>query len=714
VKSSVALSRLFVAACFPILTGTLAAQSVHDKIGYTQLVAELGGVPGGGTATTYIRANDPTWRYRKGTSEASTPTNSWRLNGFAEDATWITGQTSVGYEDSDDNTLLSDMRGRYASVYLRHSFTVVAGKVPSRLFLRLYSDDGAIVWINGAEVARVRAGAGFRAFNALATGSVDNASWEEFRLENAGAYLISGTNLLAVHGFNSSLSSTDFSLDAELLMPPVTQVESPDSRYDGINKFLPFASPNPTPSPGYQFTLAGIDYGGTTIEVRSFPPTPSYNFQQSVHGNNVALRLFHNINSVAPDIERIHSYETNDWLNAGSLRTDLNVTPNIEHSFTQNHSWIATHSAANQDSYNRALRRYDFAAGRDNFLPVVGVNYWFPQDANPPAVPPFLSTAYHVLSVGLSDGRHSQGGTVTGYDGAGRMKPEIVAPESAPSYSTAVTTATVALLMELANLTPVLNSAMNIEAMKAIVLAGATKEEFPGWARTTTRPIDTVYGAGELNVRHSYRILTGGEQPAAPGIPVAFAGWDFDSLSAAAPKGYSFVVENNARLVQFSAFLTWHRQFTASPWTNDFGTAPTLPNLDLRLYTANAGIPVALVDSSVSTIDNIEHLYRLELPAGEYLLQATSNTLSDYGIAWRATPEALPPSFTLARGGMGVTVNLASIVVGVDYVIQRSTDLSSLHWIDVQTITASGPTASYLDTAGDPRAFYRVQWDLWK
>jgi len=692
---------------------SLPAQSVKDRIGYTQLVAELGGPPGGGTATTYLCAADSAWRYRKGTSEASAPTDDWRFTGFIEDASWFTGQASIGYGDGDDNTVLNDMQGGggYTSVYLRHAFTVAPGKVPHRLLLRLYVDDGAIVWINGVEVARVRAGSGFRAYDATADSpAVDNAVWEEFRLENAAAYLVEGANTLALHAFNQSPGSSDFSVDAELLMPPVTQVESLDARFDNIDKYLPLASPNPAPSPGYQFTQVGGSYHGTTIEVRSFPAGIGY--AQSPHGGNVAFRLFDNANSVAPDIERVRAYETNDWLNGSFLQTDLTVPPDVEEGFTQNHSWIGAHSAGNQTAYNRALRRYDFGCARDNYLPVVGVNYWFPQDMNPPPVPPLLSTAYHSLSVGLSDGRHSQGGTVAGYDGDGRMKPEIVAPETAPSYSTAVTTAAVALLMELANITPNLAPAMNIEAMKAIILAGATKEEFPSWARTATRPIDTLYGAGELNVRHSYHILDGGEQPASPGTPVGFHGWDFDFLSAAAPKEYTFVVEPNARLVQFSAFLTWHRQFSAAPWTNDFGTAPTLPNLDLRLYTAINGTPVSLVDSSVSTIDNIEHLYQLELPAGEYLLQATSDTLSDFGIAWRSTPEALPPTFTLARSGATVAVGLSGLVNGVQYIVQRSPDLSA--WTNVHTFTASGPSALHVDPDAGERAFYCIQWNAWK
>ena len=50
--------------------------------------------------TTYIAPTDPAWRYRKGTSEASAQREAWRQTGFAEDASWLTGKTSVGYGDA--------------------------------------------------------------------------------------------------------------------------------------------------------------------------------------------------------------------------------------------------------------------------------------------------------------------------------------------------------------------------------------------------------------------------------------------------------------------------------------------------------------------------------------------------------------------------------------------------------------------------------------
>ncbi|RIK73924.1 MAG: hypothetical protein DCC68_24060, partial [Planctomycetota bacterium] len=169
-------------------------------------------------AVTLLPQQSTTWRYRKGTSEASNPTTAWRQPGFTMDASWLTGQTSVGYGDNDDRTLLSDMQNTYSSVYLRNTFTIAsAADMPQQLRLRVYSDDGALVWINGVEVARLRLPAGEIAFNALA--GDHEAAWDELLLSNPAAFLNVGANTIAVHGFNATLGSSDFSIDAEVIDP---------------------------------------------------------------------------------------------------------------------------------------------------------------------------------------------------------------------------------------------------------------------------------------------------------------------------------------------------------------------------------------------------------------------------------------------------------------------------------------------------------------
>jgi CotH kinase protein/Lamin Tail Domain len=175
---------------------------------------------------TYIASLASGWKYKKGNAEASSPVEAWRAVAY-DDSSWSTGQAAIGYGDSNVVTTLSDMRrtilnAGYASVYFRKSFTVPSGSVPRRLKLRVCIDDGCVVWINGREVARLHVGAGQLANNYLAPANHDNNTWDEVILENADTFLIGGTNVVAVHGFNTSMGSGDFSMDLELQSVPAT------------------------------------------------------------------------------------------------------------------------------------------------------------------------------------------------------------------------------------------------------------------------------------------------------------------------------------------------------------------------------------------------------------------------------------------------------------------------------------------------------------
>src|SRR5207244_10703276 len=67
------------------------------------------------------------WRYHKGTNA---PQAGWRTIADASlDTTWASGNGGIGYADNANETslcqtLLTDMRRKYTTVYLEGSFTV--------------------------------------------------------------------------------------------------------------------------------------------------------------------------------------------------------------------------------------------------------------------------------------------------------------------------------------------------------------------------------------------------------------------------------------------------------------------------------------------------------------------------------------------------------------------------------------------------------------
>ena len=208
--------------------------------------------------TTYVAPSDTAWRWRKGTSEASSPRDAWRQIVFAEDASWFTGKTSVGYGDADDNTVLTDMQGSYWSLFFRHTFTVQAGSIPTALLVRVRVDDGCVVWINGQWVASFHTSTNDPLFNTAALDHEAGTVWEEKVVTGAQNFLVAGTNVITILGLNASLGSSDFTMDAEL--------KSTDPAQNGGS-----------PTPGAQNSVFATNAAPAVRQVDHAPVSPAAN-----------------------------------------------------------------------------------------------------------------------------------------------------------------------------------------------------------------------------------------------------------------------------------------------------------------------------------------------------------------------------------------------------------------------------------------------------
>lgn len=164
----------------------------------------------------YLNEASNTWKYFRGTEEASDPVSDWRQLVF-DDADWTTATTPVGYGGGYVvNTALTGMQSVHSTMYYRNTFTIAAGQVPESLSLRIKYDDGAIVWINGEEVARLNVPAGEVPFNGLASSDHPVGDWETITLNNADSYLNGGTNVICVQSINLTTPSGDYFFDAKI------------------------------------------------------------------------------------------------------------------------------------------------------------------------------------------------------------------------------------------------------------------------------------------------------------------------------------------------------------------------------------------------------------------------------------------------------------------------------------------------------------------
>ena len=206
----------------------------------------------------FIDHNDRKWRYKKGTSPPAGGAAAWREVGYSENNEWKTGRTSIGYGDNDDQTLLADMRNNYSTVYLRHQFVVPDPDTVPALQLKLYVDDGCIVWINGREVARRHVVGGAMSHDSTSGVTAHEREWELIDLLDPGSFLKKGDNVIAVHVINATLGSSDLSIDAVLLVSPPP-------------------APTPSPTPGKRNSVFATNAPPQIRQVATIPRQPISN-----------------------------------------------------------------------------------------------------------------------------------------------------------------------------------------------------------------------------------------------------------------------------------------------------------------------------------------------------------------------------------------------------------------------------------------------------
>lgn len=178
--------------------------------------------PGVGSAVIPLVSAGALWRYFDQTND---PGSAWRSHSF-NDASWSSGPTELGFGDAIDGRPEAQViqnNGQWTS-YFRHTFQVPAATLVRCLNARLIRDDGAVVYLNGAEVWRNNLPAGSMTYTTPATaiiGGTDESTWLTNTLPRSA--LRDGTNLLAVEIHQQSTTSSDvsfnFELSAEVLIP---------------------------------------------------------------------------------------------------------------------------------------------------------------------------------------------------------------------------------------------------------------------------------------------------------------------------------------------------------------------------------------------------------------------------------------------------------------------------------------------------------------
>jgi len=362
----------------------------------------------------------------------------------------------------------------------------------------------------------------------------------------------------------------------------------------------------------------------------------------SYHANETLATLSGLTRSILPGLTDIRAQEAWNYFDYSlHVFAGVKVGPSGAYSIPPSApdaaDWdLESHSYTSSSSFNsnNGTRRLDYRIDRDGVTVAVALG----NGTGP--IDPLFGNSYNAIVVGSSTGDHSRGGT--NIDGSGRMKPDVVGTATWTSYATPIVASSAGLLIAHAKSDASLALARRPEVTKALIMAGATKAEFPSWTRTSTAPLDPVFGAGEVNILNSYRILKAGRQPASASAWISARGWDLNTVSPAAPARYFFKVPAG-QAGAFSSVITWHRIVTLTNGSWSSVPSYTLNNLNLRLYAADEAFSaLALIQESVSPLDNVEHVYRTSLGEGSYVLEVTGSASQLYGIAWSFAGSGAP------------------------------------------------------------------------
>lgn len=181
----------------------------------TALALTIAATPAG--AQTKLVEEMSRWKYLKGTAA---PPAGWNTVDF-DDSAWDEGPAPLGYSgDLTYGTTIDDMQNGYLSLFIRHTFDVDRAFMFTRLKLRMKWDDGFVAYLNGVEIQRANLAGTVGApvpYNQAATDHETNSAFQDFYLGCAAVEALrDGDNVLAIQGHNVNLTSSDFSLEAEL------------------------------------------------------------------------------------------------------------------------------------------------------------------------------------------------------------------------------------------------------------------------------------------------------------------------------------------------------------------------------------------------------------------------------------------------------------------------------------------------------------------
>jgi uncharacterized repeat protein (TIGR01451 family) len=173
------------------------------------------------TSVSIIPYNS-SWKYL----DNNTRPVGWETTVYS-DVAWATGNAQLGYGDGDEATCVASGGGgtlctptgnKYITTYFRKTVAIATPSIYTNFILNLIRDDGAVVYVNGVEVARDNMPAGVPVHGTLAASNIGGAAeTTPVPFTIATSYFVNGNNTIAVEMHQDAITSSDLSFDMELL-----------------------------------------------------------------------------------------------------------------------------------------------------------------------------------------------------------------------------------------------------------------------------------------------------------------------------------------------------------------------------------------------------------------------------------------------------------------------------------------------------------------
>ncbi len=179
-----------------------------------------GKLPPLATGTYPIQSGD-VWNYLDNGTDL-TATN-WKVLNY-NDTSWAYGPAALGYSNNSVTTVSfgPDANNKYITTYFRKRFNIAnLASLADSIILGVRRDDGAVVYVNGAEVFRTNMPSGPIGFDTTAVvaigGTAENTFYTTTLHKSA---FVQGDNIIAVEVHQANGSSSDLSFDLEMAERP--------------------------------------------------------------------------------------------------------------------------------------------------------------------------------------------------------------------------------------------------------------------------------------------------------------------------------------------------------------------------------------------------------------------------------------------------------------------------------------------------------------